>query len=60
MLFLRESIKNVTKKTVTEKYNVVLMSVGRKPNTEGLNLEEIGVKLNEKKSIEINSNLKLV
>ncbi len=45
-------------KKVTEKYDVVLMSIGRKPNTEGLNLEAIGVKLNEKKSIEINSKFK--
>ena len=52
------TMESADKKTVTEKYNVVLMSVGRKPNTEGLNLEEIGVKLNEKKSIEINSKFK--
>ena len=45
-------------KKVKEKYDVVLMSIGRKPNTEGLNLEEIGVKLNERKSIEINSKFK--
>ena len=52
------SMESADKKTVTEKYNVVLMSVGRKPNTEGLNLEEIGVKLNEQKLIEINSKFK--
>ena len=52
------TMESADKKTVTEKYNVVLMSVGRKPNTEGLNLEEIGVRLNEKKSIEINSKFK--
>jgi len=34
------------------------MSVGRKPNTEGLNLEGIGVKLNEKKAVEINNQFK--
>ena len=45
-------------KKVTEKYDVVLMSIGRQPNTEGLNLEKIGVKLNERKSIEINSKFK--
>ncbi len=31
--------------------DVVLISVGRKPNTNGLNLEEVGVKLDEKKRI---------
>ena len=36
------------KKQITEKYDVVLMSVGRKPNTDGLNLEAVGIKLNEK------------
>ena len=46
------------KKIVKEKFEVVLMSVGRKPNTEGLNLDKIGVKLNDKKAIEINKNFK--
>jgi dihydrolipoamide dehydrogenase len=46
------------KKEIKEKYEVVLMSVGRKPNTEGLNLEKIGIKLNNKKAIEINKNFK--
>ena len=31
--------------------DVVLISVGRKPNTNGLNLEAVGVKLDEKKRI---------
>ncbi len=31
--------------------DVVLISVGRKPNTTGLNLESIGIKLDEKKRI---------
>ena len=52
------SMESSDKKQITEKYDVVLMSVGRKPNTEGLNLENIGVKLNQQKSIEINSKFK--
>ena len=36
--------------------NVVLISVGRKPNTSNLNLSAVGVKLNGKKRIEINKN----
>ena len=38
-------MESADKKQITEKYEVVLMSVGRKPNTNGLNLEGIGVKL---------------
>ena len=34
------------------------MSVGRKPNSEGLNLEKIGVNLDEKKAIKINQEFK--
>ena len=34
--------------------DVVLVSVGRKPNTNGLNLEKIGVELDDKKRIKTN------
>ena len=44
-----ETIKD--KKQFKEKYNIVLSSIGRKPNTEGLDLDKIGVKLNDNKSI---------
>ena len=48
----------VDKKEIKEKFDIVLMSIGRKPNTEGLNLEKIGVKLNDQKAIEINKEFK--
>ena len=36
--------------------DVVLISVGRKPNTKNLNLEAVGVLLDNKKRIEVNNN----
>ncbi len=38
--------------------DVVLISVGRKPNTEGLNLKKIGVELDEKKRVKTDKNFK--
>ena len=38
--------------------NVVLISVGRKPNTKGLNLESIGIKLDEKKRVKTDKSFK--
>ncbi len=46
------------RKQTTNKFNIVLMSIGRKPNTEGLNLEKIGIKLNDQKFIEVNKHFK--
>ena len=46
------------KKQIKDKFNVVLMSIGRKPNTEGLNLEKIGVKLNDQQAIEVDPQFK--
>ena len=36
--------------------DIVLVSVGRKPNTNGLNLEKIGIQLDEKKRVKTNKN----
>ncbi len=38
--------------------DVVLVSVGRKPNTKGLNLEKIGLNLDDKKRIQTDKNFK--
>ena len=46
------------KKQIKDKFNVVLMSIGRKPNTEELNLEKIGVKLNDQNAIEVDQQFK--
>jgi len=46
------------KKQVKDKFNVVLMSIGRKPNTKELNLEKIGVKLNDQQAIEVDQQFK--
>ncbi len=48
--------ENGTKKNF--ECDVVLISVGRKPNTEGLNLQKIGVELDEKKRIKTDKNFK--
>ena len=40
--------------------DVVLISVGRKPNTEGLNLETVGIELDEKKRVKTNKIFKLI
>ncbi len=52
------SMESSEKKLMNEKYEIVLMSVGRKPNSEGLNLEKIGVNLDERKAIKINKEFK--
>ena len=51
-----ESVKD--QKQTKDKFNIVLMSIGRKPNTEELNLEKIGVKLNDQKAIEVDQKFK--
>jgi len=54
-----EAIVSTQDKDGTKKIfdcDIVLVSVGRKPNTNGLNLEKIGVKLDNKKRVETNKN----
>ena len=51
-----ESLKD--KKQIKEKYNVVLLSVGRQPNIKGLNLDKIGVELTNQKAIKIDKQFK--
>ncbi len=51
-----ESVKD--KKQSKEKYEKILVSVGRKPNTDGLNLEKIGIQLNNEKFIKIDKQFK--
>ena len=52
-----ESLKD--KKQIKEKFNVVLLSVGRQPNTEGLNLDKIGVELTDQKAIKVNNSFSI-
>ncbi len=62
-----DSIKNIknaaevqildkNKKKTSLDCDAVLISVGRKPNTENLNLKSIGILLDEKKRIKVNKN----
>jgi dihydrolipoamide dehydrogenase len=53
---VRVSISGKSRKKVNFDCDVVLISVGRKPNTNNLNLESIGVKLDEKKRIKTDKN----
>ena len=45
-------------KTVEMESDIVLMSVGRKPNTDGLNLEAVGIKTDPKGRISVDKKLK--
>ncbi|WP_162341559.1 dihydrolipoyl dehydrogenase [Cyclobacterium salsum] len=50
--------ENSKKETVNLKGDYVLVSIGRKPYTEGLNTEAAGVKLNDKGQVEVDEHLK--
>ncbi|MFL2890225.1 MAG: dihydrolipoyl dehydrogenase [Pelagibacteraceae bacterium] len=52
-----EFIDNITSKKSIIEANKVLVSVGRKPYTEGLNLSKIGIKKDEKGRVEVNAKL---
>jgi dihydrolipoamide dehydrogenase len=52
-----EYINNTTAAREREECDKVLVSVGRKPYTEGLNLSKIGIKKDDKGRIEINEKL---
>ena len=49
--------KDSNAKTITFEGDYCLVSVGRKPYTEGLNLSSVGVSTNEKGQIDVNENL---
>ena len=51
-------LESSDKKESKEIFETILMSVGRKPNTDGLNLENIGIKLTKNKSIETGKDFK--
>ncbi len=48
---------NKTSEKISQECNKVLVSVGRKPYTEGLNLSKIGIKKDDKGRIEVNNKL---
>ena len=45
----------IEKKEILKKYEVVLISIGRKPNIKNLDLEKVGIKTNNKNFVEINN-----
>ena len=48
---------NVTNERIRLECDKVLVSVGRKPYTEGLNLTKVGIEINDKGRIEVNKKL---
>jgi len=50
------TISSKQKKKVEMEADVVLVSVGRKPNTKNLNLEKVGVELDNKKRVKVGKN----
>ena len=52
------TIQDKDGKTSTETYDYVLMSIGRKPTTEGLSLENTNVKVNERGWIKVDKQMR--
>ena len=52
------SATNKNGKNINFECNVVLISVGRKPNTKNLNLDAIGVVLDDKQRVKVDKNFK--
>ena len=52
------TIQDKDGKTSTETYDYVLMSIGRKPTTEGLGLENTNVKVNERGWIKVDKQMR--
>ncbi len=55
---IQVKIEDKEGKTLTETYDYVLMSIGRKPTTEGLGLENTNVKVNERGWIKVNKQMR--
>jgi dihydrolipoamide dehydrogenase len=55
---LQVKIQNAEGKTIENKYHYVLMSIGRKPDTSGLRLENTMVKINEHGWINVDNQMK--
>ena len=55
---IQVKIQDKEGKTTNETYDYVLMSIGRKPTTEGLGLENTNVKVNERGWIKVTNQMK--
>lgn len=55
---LQVKIQNKNNETIEKKYDYVLMSIGRKPDTTGLGLENTKVKTNDRGWINVNEQLR--
>tara|TARA_B100001996_G_scaffold379667_1_gene365789 strand:+ start:183 stop:1583 length:1401 start_codon:yes stop_codon:yes gene_type:complete len=56
--FVKVITKEKNKNKIDYDSDVVLISIGRKPNTKDLNLKKVGIILDEKKGIKVDKNFK--